>query len=583
MSKVTDIQWCDSTINPIMGCGGCELFPSPATITKQIDEAVLVTGSKIDSKRIFQSLVNEAFERLGEGASHPQKRVVNTTNIWHLKELFESKVATDFGKAAASAAKTVIRQAVTCYAGILHLNRGASILNPDYEPKKGYAPIFETVTPFEGRVSDAAKWSDLLGTRNPNSSWKDDLPRMIFVSDMGDALTATRDFPFLKRDVLPAFQSDQGKRHLWLWPTKRPGNMAKLSEQIGGFPPNICAMTTLTGADKDSLDRLHELKGVKAAIRGLSIEPLWERIPTKNLNLKGIDWVIVGGESGSGKLTRPFALEWAEELRDHCRKSGVAFFLKQLGRNPTREGELLRLRDRHGGNWNEWDESLRTREFPEAFHQYRRAELRSTNTLRPIKKRLNAEELIPDEASFTAEEKADFKRLDSQVRKGFSAFIEAGKALVAIQERRLWRAGGYSTWEDYCREVAGLSKSYAHRIIQATKIAIELGEELPNGNSGSPLMPKSESQVRSLRLLNESAKRSEAWIRSVEKAGGKQPTAKEVTVVVMEILEPEQAAASPPTRSERRAEIVQKLRMTIQKRDSWDEVESLLSELEGLI
>ena len=50
-------------------------------------------------------------------------------------------------------------------------------------------------------------------------------------------------------------------------------------------------------------------------MRGLSIEPLWKRIPPADLDLEGIDWVILGGESGSGKLTRPFSVEWAEELR----------------------------------------------------------------------------------------------------------------------------------------------------------------------------------------------------------------------------------------------------------------------------
>jgi hypothetical protein len=77
---------------------------------------------------------------------------------------------------------------------------------------------------------------------------------------------------------------------------------------------------------------------------------------------------------GSGNQTRPFAVEWAEELRDHCRNKGVAFFLKQIGRNPRRDGRLLKLRDKHGGDWQEWEESLRTREFPEYFHRFRAKE-----------------------------------------------------------------------------------------------------------------------------------------------------------------------------------------------------------------
>ena len=100
----------------------------------------------------------------------------------------------------------------------------------------------------------------------------------------------------------------------------------------------------------------------------------------------------------------------------------------------------------------------------------------------------------------TPEEKADFKRLDKIVRKGVTAFVESGKALMEIQKRKLWKAGGHGTWENYCREVVGFSKSYAHRILNATKVMLELGEELPNGNSTTPV---SEAQVRPLLRLAE--------------------------------------------------------------------------------
>jgi len=59
-------------------------------------------------------------------------------------------------------------------------------------------------------------------------------------------------------------------------------------------------MTTVTSADTEVLKRVDALRNVKASIKGLSIEPLWEQLPPEKLNLEGIDWVIVGGESGSG-------------------------------------------------------------------------------------------------------------------------------------------------------------------------------------------------------------------------------------------------------------------------------------------
>lgn len=107
---------------------------------------------------------------------------------------------------------------------------------------------------------EAAKLKDLLGCQNPRSPWKERLPRLIFVSDMGDALSAKADFPFLKSDLMPAIHSEDGMRHLWLWLTKRPGTMAKFAEEIDGFPPNVCAMTTLTVPDEETLARLADLE-----------------------------------------------------------------------------------------------------------------------------------------------------------------------------------------------------------------------------------------------------------------------------------------------------------------------------------
>lgn len=59
MSDVTNIQWCDSTVNPIMGCGGCELFPSRGEILAEINQAVSSTGVTINSKAIFMELVED--------------------------------------------------------------------------------------------------------------------------------------------------------------------------------------------------------------------------------------------------------------------------------------------------------------------------------------------------------------------------------------------------------------------------------------------------------------------------------------------------------------------------------------------
>jgi protein gp37 len=79
-----------------------------------------------------------------------------------------------------------------------------------------------------------------------------------------------------------------------------------------------------------------------------------------------LDWIIVGGESGTG--ARPFNIGWARNTISQCRESSIACFIKQLGKHPEEETELgtvrLGLRDRKGADMAEWPEDLRVQEFP---------------------------------------------------------------------------------------------------------------------------------------------------------------------------------------------------------------------------
>jgi protein gp37 len=78
---------------------------------------------------------------------------------------------------------------------------------------------------------------------------------------------------------------------------------------------------------KHGLPRIHHLRDTPAALRFLSIEPLLEDLG--EIDLDGIDWVIVGGESGAG--ARPMRLEWVVSIREQCKETGVPFFFKQWG------------------------------------------------------------------------------------------------------------------------------------------------------------------------------------------------------------------------------------------------------------
>lgn len=373
MAKNTKIQWADDTTNPIMGCLGCELFPKPVKVTNAIDRKLQEAGYKWPSGKAYELLeviIDLAWKALSDEQRDPEFGLlpgVTTSSIYHARDVVGQEVAKLLDEDAAKLVVETIERQLTCYAAILHLNRGRNLFSPERQMINGYAPMFESPTQFAGRLKKAACSKSLVCQERPGKPWLNDLPRLIFVSDMGDAFSHQDDFDFLRKEV-EWIASSKGRRHLWLWLTKRPKAMASFAKQLGGFPENVCAMTTVTSAR--SLHRIDKLRQVDSSMRGLSVEPLWESIADK-IDLSGIDWVIVGGESDRKRKSEPFALEWAIELRDRCEEQGVAFFVKQLGSRPTQAGQPLELKDSHGGDWSEWPEELRIREMPKCFRDYR--------------------------------------------------------------------------------------------------------------------------------------------------------------------------------------------------------------------
>ncbi len=86
-----------------------------------------------------------------------------------------------------------------------------------------------------------------------------------------------------------------------------------------------------------SITRISHIQSAPIAVRFLSIEPLLS--PMHDLNLEGISWVIVGGESGP--QARPMNVKWVLEIRDKCAKEGVDFFFKQWGGRTSKSGGRL--------------------------------------------------------------------------------------------------------------------------------------------------------------------------------------------------------------------------------------------------
>lgn len=239
----------------------------------------------------------------------------------------------------------------------------------------GYPPAFSEVTKFEGRMAEAARWPDLTGTTRPNKPWLNGKPRMIFVSDMGDALSEAIEFDYLMTEIIDVVSTPEGKRHEWLWLTKRAAKMAKFSdwlvEQDTSWPSNLWAGTSILSqkdVDKSKMIKHLESVGDETTTRFISAEPQLQMLRLHLDKHPGIHWVIGGGESGP--KARPFDPDWARAMRDECFDAGVAFFLKQFGSKPTYMPEFgggisLSLVSRHGDDWDEWPEGLRVREVPQ--------------------------------------------------------------------------------------------------------------------------------------------------------------------------------------------------------------------------
>lgn len=144
---------------------------------------------------------------------------------------------------------------------------------------------------------------------------------MIFVNSMSDLFH--KDVPAAFIDEL-FFTMNATPWHTYQVLTKRAGRLVQLASRFK-WTPNVWMGVTVETADH--VKRIDHLREVPAAVRFLSLEPLLGPLP--NLNLDGINWVIVGGESGPG--ARPMDPEWATDLRDQCLEADVPFFFKQWG------------------------------------------------------------------------------------------------------------------------------------------------------------------------------------------------------------------------------------------------------------
>lgn len=145
--------------------------------------------------------------------------------------------------------------------------------------------------------------------------------RKIFVNSMSDLFHKDVPLGFIQK-VFKTMQ--EANWHTYQVLTKRAERLLELSTDLP-WPENVWQGVSVE--DDRVLERIDFLRQVPAKVRFLSIEPLIG--PINNLNLEGIHWVIVGGESGPG--ARPIESDWVRSIRDQCKEQNVAFFFKQWG------------------------------------------------------------------------------------------------------------------------------------------------------------------------------------------------------------------------------------------------------------
>jgi protein gp37 len=159
--------------------------------------------------------------------------------------------------------------------------------------------------------------------------------RTIFVNSMSDLFHEKIPLDYIKK-VFATIQ--RNPHHTFQVLTKRSERLAKCARELT-WPHNLWIGVSVENFEV--LHRISHLKSVKAAVRFVSCEPLLG--PIKNIPLKGIHWVIVGGESGP--KSRPMKEAWVESIKRQCKEYGTAFFFKQWGgTQKKRNGRLLKGR-----------------------------------------------------------------------------------------------------------------------------------------------------------------------------------------------------------------------------------------------
>jgi len=348
MSEQTKIAWCDSTVNWWEGCtmvsAGCANCYAKTRDDRQLIEKVSHWGVGAP-RRKSKSAVKDALafnrkpwicDECSVAFSHPQIHECPTiSNVaaftdetnWHRRRIFS-------------------------------LSLGDWL--DDEVPIEWLAEMLDTI-----RQCDQVTW--ILCTKRPEN----------FLKRMADAAEYCAD---KSHNRIGGYDEKSPKNH---WQDTQFWIEGWYEQNIS--PENIILLTSVENqamADK----RIPELLKIPAACRGLSLEPLLGPVTMNAFDIEeGIDWAIIGGESGPN--ARPCNVDWIRSLVNQSEAAGVATFVKQFGsfsttdeatpdgwpvgadfmKSSCRRDSLVVLNDKKGGDPSEWPQNLRVQQWPKGF------------------------------------------------------------------------------------------------------------------------------------------------------------------------------------------------------------------------
>jgi protein gp37 len=201
----------------------------------------------------------------------------------------------------------------------------------------------------------------------------------VFCSSMADVF---EDHPTIEVQRARLWSLIVATPHLrWMLLTKRPENIERMTSSDVALEAIGRSWVGVTAETQEYYDRRWPiLARVPAARRFVSNEPALGPLTLICEGCGGTtgdhmtpdqggcsawfpDWVITGGESGGG--ARPYDVAWGQDLHGQCEGTRIAFLWKQLGARPVLNGVPLKLRDKHGGDWDEWPADVpRVRQWP---------------------------------------------------------------------------------------------------------------------------------------------------------------------------------------------------------------------------